>query len=821
MSFVLANLEEPQVAAKQQRRCQHCGNQFEPRFEAETFCCAGCRVVHDMIETGGFGTFYELLGKKTLQPAESAAARNALDERVAEAIAEAERECPEESPAKLTLRVGNLSCTACVWLIERLHRNCDGALKILTDTQRSIVTLWWTPGEFDVNGFIAQLHRFGYPASVVDENDEDLPSESQGLLTRLGVTAGLAMNTMVFTLPAYLGLEPGDELARLFSLVAFASSTLALAVGGSYFFQRAWTAFKANSMHMDIPISLGLAAAYAGSLIGMIFDIEGMLYFDFVATFAFLMLGGRWLHLRIVEQNRRQLRARERDLTTVFRIENNGAKQRVGLRKVEAWDVLEIPPGAIVPARAQLLDGAASFQLDWINGEPEPVSFEVGQEIPAGARNGAVEAVRLISREAFVGSTLERLLFDSPSAEAREFADPLVEKILRSYLFAVLGIAVVGGTTWFVSSQSLPSALQVFISVLVVSCPCALGLALPLLDEILLTKLKRDGIFLRRHSLWGRLRKITKLVFDKTGTLTEPAKRLLNPDVLDRLEENECEALRALTIDNSHPIAKALNETLTSRFGVELKRLDGNRLEVPGMGVSIVRGESTWRLGRGSWATHPDDPDHGEACVLSCDQTSVAVFRIEETIRDGADDQLRDLRGLGYRLALLSGDPDGDRVARTARLLGLEPKDTHYNVTPEEKADYIQAEPEGSVLFIGDGGNDSLAFRAAAASGAPATGISAVEGKADFIFSGRGFHAIGQLLATARRRRHLIAAIFATAIVYNVLAVAVCLAGYMNPLLAAILMPLSSIVTTAIATRGSASNTSTAPSPSTLRSEVS
>lgn len=798
MTAATAILEKKHVAVSEQRRCDHCGNQFEPRFEAETFCCAGCRVVHDMIETGGFGTFYELLGKKTLQPADSASAQDSISDRIAEAIAEAE----EDSPAKLTVRVGNLSCTACVWLIERLHRDCEGALKILTDTQRSTVTLWWTPGEFDIAGFIRQLHRFGYPASVIDELEDDPPSESQGLLTRLGVTAGLAMNTMVFTLPTYLGLEASDELARLFSLVAFASSTLALAVGGSYFFQRAWTAFKARAMHMDIPISLGLAAAYLGSLVGMIFDIEGMLYFDFVATFAFLMLGGRWLHLRIVEQNRRQLRARERDLTTVFRIENNGAKQRVDLRKVNAWDVLEIPSGAIVPARAQLLDGEASFQLDWINGEPEPVTFQVGREIPAGARNGTDEAVRIISREAFTGSTLEKLLFDESSAAEAESADPIVQKILRGYLFAVLGIATVGGSAWVISEQNIPAALQVFISVLIVSCPCALGLALPLLDEILLTKMKRDGIFLRRHSLWNRLRRITTLVFDKTGTLTEPSKRLLNPEVLDQLDAEERDILRSLTRDNSHPIAKALNETLTSRFGVELKKLDEYRHDMPGMGVSIARGGSEWRLGRGTWATKESDPDHREACVLSRDCRSIAVFRIEETIRDGADDQLRNLRRLGYRLALLSGDPDGERVKKTARLLDLATEDTHFNVTPEEKADYIQAEPDESVLFIGDGGNDSLAFRAAAACGAPATGISAIEGQADFIFTGRGFHAIGQLLDTARRRRRLVAAIFTTAVVYNTIAIAVCLAGHMNPLLAAILMPLSSIVTTAIATRG-------------------
>ena len=219
--------------------------------------------------------------------------------------------------------------------------------------------------------------------------------------------------------------------------------------------------------------------------------------------------------------------------------------------------------------------------------------------------------------------------------------------------------------------------------------------------------------------------------------------------------------------------------------------------EVPGKGVEFTEGNTTWRLGRGDWAA--DRP--GDACVLSRNGTRLATFHLEEAIRDGAIEQLKRLRDRGYRIRLLSGDPDRERVADTAAKLGLSPENVHANLSPEEKAAFIAAESPESTLFVGDGGNDSLAFQVAAATGSPATGIRAIESRADFVFTGRGFHAIQLLLDGATRRRTHVRKIFAVALLYNLGAIGLCLAGLMSPLLAAILMPLSSVVTTAMAAR--------------------
>lgn len=834
MSAVLTNASIPESAALEERRCDHCGNRFQPRFEAERFCCSGCRVVHDLIQSGGFASFYELLGRRVLQPATQLEPAGDQLEEIAEAVAAAEAGRPSpDAPARLTLRLGNLSCTACVWLVDHLFRQHPGALRMSSDTSRSTLALWWNPGEFEALEFVRDLHRYGYPASICRPGEEEAPQESRALLTRLGVTAGLAMNTMAFTLPSYLGLETGHDLERLFALVAFASSTLALAVGGSYFFQRALSSLKLRALHMDVPISLGLIAAWLGSVAGWIFGVKELLYFDFVATFAFLMLSGRYLHLRLLDRNRRQLWAREREITTTHRLGGNGDRERIPLARIREGDLLEIAPGGMVPVEAVLDSAAAKFHLDWINGEPEPVLHATGRRVPAGARNASADPLRVVAGHGYGGSFLEQLFAPADDSFDEHSAASSTHPIRKYYLASVLLVALAGGAAWLAAGKGAASALQILISVLVVSCPCALGLALPLLEEILLAELRKHGLFIRRHSLWSRLKGIDRLDFDKTGTLTEPVKRLADPGAIDRLDEAALAALRRLVETNHHPVGRALREVIVARCGMGFQPMHRAKTnaspstaianvvkqdqsspssavhpdqhgqdahatsEIPGKGVEFTEAGATWRLGRGDWAAGLP----AEACVFSRDGVALATFRFEESIRDGAVEQLRRLRARGYRLRVLSGDPDADRVAATAAKLGLDPAEVHANLTPADKAAFIAADRPDKTLFVGDGGNDGPAFEAAAASGSPATGIRAIESRADFVFTGRGFHAIPLLLDAAARRRRRIARLFAVALLYNLGAVALCLAGMMNPLLAAILMPLSSLVTTSMAAR--------------------
>jgi len=804
---VLTNAKKEGKTRPSLFRCDHCGTPFQKRFEEERFCCAGCRTVFELIQDGGFGSFYELLGRQTLEPISQLSPADDKDGDLAEAVEAAEETSRNlESPATLTLRVGNLSCTACVWLIDHLFRKYPGALKLVTDTSRSVLSLWWVPGEFEIHSFLTDLRRFGYPADLCTDDGSGPVSESHALLTRVGVTGGLAMNTMAFTLPSYLGLDTGTDLARLFTLIAFASATLSVAVGGSYFFQRAIASLRIGALHMDVPIALGLAIAYVGSVTGWFFQWEGLLYFDFVANFAFFMLAGRWLHLRVLDRNRSQLHARGRNLTTVTRLNPGPGKSTVPYAEVVEWDALEISKGAMVPTRSLLVESDAVFLLDWITGEPEPVTFRCGQEIPAGARSASDQTVQVVSCERFSGSFLESLLeMAPPSVDAAEEVRSS-GRIAGIYMGIVIGIALIGALVHGFVLRNPVGAVQVLVSVLVVSCPCALGLALPLLNERFLARLREKGVYVRRHSLWARLLKVRRIAFDKTGTLTGSIHRLREPGIIDSLPTEARGALRFLTEQNEHPHAKAIFEELSLREGLQVPSAEATVDFSIGQGAECHIGEDLWRLGRRDWTCPGPLSSQAQerGCTLSKNGVALASFEIAETLRDGAVRQIQTLREAGLDLMIISGDPEGERVLRIARDLGIDDEKVFFNQSPEAKAALLREHSPETTLYVGDGGNDRLALKTAAVSGSPATGIRAIEGETDFVFTGRGFHVLTLLLETARRRKNLLRILFTVAILYNVIAVAICLAGMMNPILAAILMPLSSIVTSMIASRGTA-----------------
>ncbi|MEM9017968.1 MAG: heavy metal translocating P-type ATPase metal-binding domain-containing protein, partial [Verrucomicrobiota bacterium] len=623
-----------------QCRCQHCGTRFQRRFEDERFCCSGCRVVSDLIHGSGFESFYELLGKRTLEPAnQSEIATDQLGD-LATAIDEAEENATMlEAPARLRLRVGNLSCTACVWLIDHLFPQQPGHLKISSDTSQSIFTLWWEVGNFDAVSFVQELNRFGYPPAPVDETLEELPRESRNLLTRMGVTGGLALNAMAFSLPGYLGLETSSDLSRLFTLVAFASAALALAIGGSYFFQRALASLRLRTLHMDVPISLGLIAAFLGSIFGLFHDKEEMLYFDFVATFAFLMLLGRWIHLRLIERNRQQLWARERQFSLAHRIIEGEKTERIPLAKIEAGDLLSIPAGAMVPVDSILAGEDSKWRLDWINGEPDPIRFSTGRPLQAGARNAEDRALVVRAEAGYAGSFLQKLL--DRETQATSASDPAYHPgILKAYLLIVITVAIAGGAFWWLSRDDGVTSLQVFISVLVVSCPCALGLALPLLDEMVLSQLRQRGVFVRQASIWRRLRSVRILAFDKTGTLTDPVSRLTNADSLDRLSQESIFALQVLCEGNRHPVGLAIQEELVSRYGLPKKSAELQVMEERGQGREARFHDKTWRLGRRDWAAKEFDASPSRETVLTQDGKIMASFHVSETLRDGAFEQI-------------------------------------------------------------------------------------------------------------------------------------------------------------------------------------
>ncbi len=763
------------------RECVHCGTHFRPQQKDDKFCCAGCSFVHDMITQEGLDQFYELKGNTTTRPIQNLAFEQADYTWLEQAVDTVE----SSGAGAATLETGldGASCAACVWLIEHVFQQQPGALQILIDPIHGRVEITWDRGRFDALAFAQALPQFGYKLCPLDEAARNEKGRDP-LIAKLGLCAAFAMNGMAFTLPGYLGMPADFMFAKLFQLITALSATLAMAVGGTYFIRRAWQALQQGVLHVDVPIALGLTLAYIGSLGGWLLGVEGMLYFDFVAIFVFLMLGGRWLQEQAMRRNQRQL---FQDEVVPAEVESTEGSLPIG--QLDRGQPYTIKPNQIVPVASRILSPSALLGMEWIQGETETEARSQGAVAPSGAVYHGHEPLELEARETWA----ESLLFRLTKNQRRSREHPFLQQVLRVYLWVVLVIGVIGGVSWAWASEEVAAGLQVTLSIFVISCPCALGVAIPLADEYAAAAARRMGVFAQELSFWSRLRRVRKLLFDKTGTLTLETPALIETDALAGLSSEEVSALFTMTSASSHPVSRSLTENIVQMHG-KVETMPATIKEMPGEGLRFTDIEQR------CWTLTKPSQSHSDA-EFAKDGRLLAAFSFREALRLGAAEELHQLEASGFQSHILSGDRV-EKVALMARELRLPQERCQGRMTPEEKAERVREIDQGDTLYIGDGANDSLAFDCAYATATPAYDCNLLTDKADCYFVSRSLTFLIPLIRIAGQRHWVIRSVFTFAVLYNAGAIAICLAGLMNPLLAAILMPISSVVTTAMVAVG-------------------
>lgn len=745
-----------------------------------------------MISEQGFGRFYQLKQGQSLAPVRSRPFEEHDFSWLAPGVLDAERKAEVAGDvAWLDLRLEGISCVGCVWLVEKLFARHPGSVRAAANPANGRLHLEWLPGKCLLEPFVRELCQFGYVAAPAGAVAGD--RERRGLAARLGLCGAFALNAMAFSLPGYLGMPEDFEFAGLFRLIVFMSATLSMLAGGGYFMERAWRAARVRALHIDLPIALGLGAAYLGSISGWAVGSERLMYFDFVAIFVFLMLGGRLLQTTAVERNRRRL-VRQQPVPEAVPLADDPGRS-IARQELVAGTRFLLGPGQALPVSGVLAAGEADFSLEWIHGEADPVGFVAGSRLPAGAILLSRAPASVVAGEGWEDSLLAKLT--APWSGERR--DPGLERLLRLYLGSVLALGVVGLACWGWAGAWL-TGVQAMISVFVVSCPCALGVSIPLADDLAASAVERMGVFVRTATLWPRLRRVRRVIFDKTGTLTLERPLLENPDTVSGLDDTAALALARLTRGSLHPAARTLLETLGIR-GQKLLAVhgDGETREYPGLGVCLTGNDGRWSLGKPGWSGGGDlaVAASGAGSELRHDGVLVAAFRFRESLRPGAVAMLRQLERGGLSLHILSGD-HVEKVRRLAGELGLPDGQACGGLSPEEKADRVVALDRRDTLYLGDGANDALAFDAAWVTGTPVVDRSLLESKADFYTLGSGLSFLPVLLATAAARVRAVRAAFGFALLYNLTTVAFSLAGKMSPLLAAIVMPMSSILSIVI-----------------------
>jgi P-type Cu2+ transporter len=763
--------------------CKHCGTPFHPQKEGEVFCCTGCAYVYELINNQNLCQYYDLrsgpvppVGNRVFHPS-----RYGWLKETVERAENANAAAPET-----TLRIQGLSCAACVWLVEQIFNRQPGSLQTIVNASTGRVRLRWEAGKFDAIPFAEDLNRFGYSIGPDDGSRHD---ENSSLTRRIGLCGAFAMNAMLFSLPYYLGLQPSEWLSPILDAIALLCATLSLIVGGSYFIRRAWLSLRSGVLHIDFPIALGLLVGYAATLYAWIYNHRELAYFDFVSIFTFLMLTGRWLQERVAESNRNRLLGVSSVPSTVTLIAGDNALP-VPLAQIQPRMRLRINPGGVVPVRSRLLEGSFVFGLEWISGESESREFKAGAVLPSGSFNLSMQPVEVETLEPWTDSLLRALTAESsPVSSHVEW----MNRIIRTYLATVVVIAFAGGISWWLAGHHR-LALQVLVSTLVVSCPCAIGVSLPLADELATAFGRRLGCFVRISTLWPRLRRVRAVAFDKTGTLTLDVPQLRDPAILSTLNTEDRGALELIVATSLHPVGKSLRESLLISGLANVRPANPFTLEeIPGAGVSLQSGGITWQLGRPEWVG--SEATTAE-CAFSRNGQPLATFSFSETLRPDALEQVEQLQRKGYSVWLLSGDRR-EKVESLARQLHLPEDHILAEATPQEKAETLQRIKLES-LMIGDGANDSLAFNQALCSGTPAIDRGLLENRADFYFTGMGLQGLNGLLDIARQHGRAVRRVMAFTISYNVCAVALAQTGYIIPLVAAVLMPASAVLSLSI-----------------------
>ncbi len=766
------------------QRCPHCHQLVPPGGRSAPFCCAGCAAVYELLHDEGLERFYDLAGERPAPSAPEPAPHGLgwLDPLV---------ESAEDGRAPgqlctLELDVQGIHCAACVWLMEETFRRHAGAA-LTVNPALGKTRLTWRRGRLDPRAWIRAVEAFGYRFGPARKR---ATRSSIELPLRLGVSAALTANVMLFSISFYFGLAPSDgALFTLFGWLSLALSTAVVAIGGWPFFRAAWAGLKRGVLHLDLPIAAGILLVYATSLLRMRAARGDLAYFDSLDVFITLMLAGRFLQERVIERNRRYLLEDDgAEGWTARRVEGERLVT-IPASRIVTGDRLLVAPGELVPVDARLVEPAAEISSDWISGESEPRALAADDFVDAGSFNAGSAAFHVVATQDFAASPLVRLLRlpargDSKVAPHRRTWD----RLARFWVAGVGAFALLAIALWL--PAGFDRALAVAAALLVVTCPCALGIAIPLAYELAHVRLRRRGLYVRADDLLDRLAAVRKIVFDKTGTLTLGWLELAEPAALERLEARERDILFNLAVRSAHPASRATARQLETR-GARYQAT-ATILEVPGRGVEWRRPDGLWRLGHPGWATHDSAARRSGTTLLGRDGEPVLELPTREVPRPDAARELAALASRGYEIWLLSGDEPG-RAASLADRIGLSPDRAIGGLDPAAKAAWMERLDRRDTLYLGDGVNDALAFTRALAAGTPAIDRPVMPGRSDFFLVGEGLAPLADAFTAALQLRRAVRRLLGFAVTYNLLAVGAALAGWVTPLAAAVAMPASTV----------------------------
>lgn len=694
----------------------------------------------------------------------------------------------------LDLLVRGAVCAGCISRIESGLLEDDRVERARLNLSTGRLRLSWRGDAALASTYVSRLGRLGYPATPYEpETEADPQKEEERKLLRAMAVAGFAMaNVMLLSISVWAGgMEMTEATQALMHRISALIVLPAVAYAGQPFFRSAITALRNKHVNMDVPISLAVILA-CGLSIWETFYGHGDTYFDAAAMLLFFLLIGRFLDMRLrakAGEAARGLAAMQ--AATANRLRADGRIEAIPAREVKAGDRLVLAAGDRVPVDAVIREGQGALDGSLVTGETAPVAAKPGIEVFSGMLNldGKLVLEATADRDNSLLAEITRLVEAGEQSRSRYVR--LADRAAKLYVPVVHSLAALTLLGWLVIGQSPHLAIIHAIAVLIITCPCALGLAVPAVQVVASGRLYREGVLVKSGDAMERLAGIDTVVFDKTGTLTEGRPRLINRD---EIPDVAFETAARLARTSRHPLSRAVADAAGMGIAAaETREISGGGIEAVEDGVTIRFGSARW-LGIDA----ASDP-HSEVWLKAGDAAPVR-FRFEDRLRADAAETVAALRDRGCRVELLSGDRSGP-VAAVAAELGLDA--WQAELKPQDKIARLEAlKAEGRrVAMIGDGINDAPALAAADVSVSLASAAEISQAAADFVLQGDRLAAaiVAYDVSCGAKRRVL--ENFGLAAVYNMIAVPLAVAGLVTPLIAAIAMSASSVLVTLNALR--------------------
>jgi Cu2+-exporting ATPase len=799
--------ESEQLKNQTAKRCGHCRRRLEIRQQEYGFCCSGCAAAWQFIHDAGFAKFYEL--PRTSEESEPVKLQS---ESLIQLFDDAEFQkafCQRQSDGSIIAQVsvGGLECYSCIWLIEQVLERQMPEVKVSASLSSGVARLNFDPAKTRLSEVIRLLRRLGFSVNPVSSDYSQVNSRD---LIRLGVSSFCLMNVMLVSVPEYVdaGILQDEVFWSLFRWLSFGFGAVVMTYGAAPFYRSSWLAARQKRANIDQSIMLALVATFVFSMVNT-FRGQGPIYFDSICAVVTLLGWGRYLQRRVMQNAEQSIRGVFDYAMQYLRKQNGDAEVIVAIADVKCGDRFFVLPGDPIPVDARLVKGSGSINYEQLTGESDALTVQPGDKIVAGAVNLSsrleLEAIQP-GNESFIlraKSMIDRILDEKGTYST-------ISDRLGSGFFALIVVFALV-ILWWHWSVSPEEAISRTIAALLIACPCAFAIAVPLTMATCAAEAIKQGVILKSQRAIEVLGRVSQVFFDKTGTLTAGRPKIVSAEIdyqgLQACELSQpqfLEVLQRLSRYSSHHVVAALSEWAHSSTGHQPIQVDEIRAaqEVIGQGMVFQFRGLEWRLGRAKFCGFEAGTEAANALNLTIAGRHIASFELDDPILDDARSCTADLKKMKLALGIISGDLSFKTEA-LAKQLDIPSEMVFSEQSPEDKVAHISNSGRESrqVLraMVGNGFNDSLALVRADIGIAVAGANQQAKDAADVCLMNPGIRSTVTAIRFARGARRKLYQSFAFGVVFNLIGLTLSARGWMPPVVAAILMPFSSLVVVLIA----------------------